>query len=161
MIYSDMKKVMKLIISSVEKAYVDILDIKEKRQIWKWILVYICVSKEDELLSKSELENKIDKVVERLSKLQIIEKDWKISTSIKKENLEILLISNFTVCWKNKKWNKFSFDEAWSFDFSKSVYENIKYKLIKNDIKVKSWEFWADMRVWSLNLWPLNYTLEI
>lgn len=152
---------MKLIISSVESAYVDILDIKEKRQIWKWILVYLCVSKEDELVLKSELDKKVDKVIEKLSNLQLLEKNWKISTSIKKENLEILLISNFTVCWKNKKWNKFSFDEAWSFDFSKSVYENIRDKLIKNNIKLKSWEFWADMKVVSVNLWPLNYVLEI
>ncbi len=159
MIYPNTRK-MKLIISSVESAYVEVLDIKEKRQIWKWLLVYICISQEDENLEKQKLDKKIDKVVERLSKLQIIEKNWKISTSIDKENLEILLIPNFTVCWENKKWNKIDFNNAWSFWFSKNIFKQITNKLLENNIKVKTWEFGASMKVWSVNLWPLNYVLE-
>lgn len=152
---------MQLIISSVENAYVYIKDTKEKRQIWKWILVYICISKKDEYLIKSKLDNNIDKLIQRLSNLQIIEKNWKISTSIKKENLELLLIPNFTLCGENKKWNKFDFNYAWSFEFSKTIFDNINKKLLENNIQAKFWIFWASMLVWSVNLWPLNYILKI
>ena len=99
---------MKLVISPIEYAKITI-DNKETRQIWKGLLVYMGISKQDcELLSHSELASEsnlpkdaeinsawqnatnptkimqiISKVSNKLQNLQLFHKDWKINTSLK------------------------------------------------------------------------------
>lgn len=151
---------MKLIISPVENATI-IIENKIKREIWKWLLVYFWVSKQDCELTEEEINQKIEKVSNKLQSLQFfVWKDGKINTSLKDFWWEILLISNFTLYGKNKKWNKIDFLDSWNFQKSKNIYDLLVEKLLQDDVKVSTGEFGAYMEVESKNNGPLNYVLE-
>jgi len=177
---------MKLIISPVEYAKITI-DNKETRQIWKGLLVYVGISKQDcELLSHSELVSEsnlpkdteinsscqqnpanpekilliLSKISNKLQNLQLFHKDWKISASLKDIDWEILLVSNFTLYGKNKKWNKIDFLDSWNFANSKKIYDMLVDKLRQDGVQLQTWEFGAYMEIESKNNWPLNYVLE-
>ena len=150
---------MKFIISPVEYAKVTI-DNKESRQIWKGVLVYIGVSKQDCELPENEIQQKIDKISNKLQNLQLFHKDWKISASLKDIDWEILLVSNFTLYGKNKKWNKIDFLDSWNFANSKKIYDMLVDKLRQDGVQLQTWEFGAYMEIESKNNGPLNYVLE-
>ena len=151
---------MKLIISPVEKAII-IIENKIKREIWKWLLVYFWVSKQDCELTEEEINQKIEKVSNKLQSLQLfVWKDDKINTSLKDFWWEILLVSNFTLYGKNKKWNKIDFLDSWNFQKSKNIYDLLVEKLLQDNVKVQTGEFGAYMEVESKNNGPLNYVLE-
>jgi len=151
---------MKLVISPVEKASVEIIWKNELRQIWKWLLIYIWISKEDCLLGKNDINEKIEKIVKKILNLKlIVDKNEKISLSVSDIKWDILLVSNFTLYGRNKKWNKIDFLESWDYEKSKIIYKDLVNKLVSK-IKLKTWEFGAKMLVKSENLWPLNYVLE-
>ncbi len=151
---------MKLIISPVEKATI-IIENNIKREIWKWLLVYFWVSKQDCELTEEEINQKIEKVSNKLQSLQLfVWKDDKINTSLKDFWWEILLVSNFTLYGKNKKWNKIDFLDSWNFQKSKNIYNLLVEKLLQDNVKVSTGEFGAYMEVESKNNGPLNYVLE-
>ena len=151
---------MKLIISPVEKVTI-IIENKIKREIWKWLLVYFWVSKQDCELTEEGVNQKIEKVSNKLQSLQLfVWKDDKINTSLKDFWWEILLVSNFTLYGKNKKWNKIDFLDSWNFQKSKNIYNLLVEKLLQDSVKVSTGEFGAYMEVESKNNGPLNYVLE-
>ena len=151
---------MKLIISPVEKATI-IIENNIKREIWKWLLVYFWVSKQDCELTEEEINQKIEKVSNKLQSLQLfVWKDDKINTSLKDFWWEILLVSNFTLYGKNKKWNKIDFLDTWNFQKSKNIYKLLIEKLLQDNVKVQTGEFGAYMEVESKNNGPLNYVLD-
>jgi len=150
---------MKFIISPVEYAKITI-DNKESRQIWKGLLVYVGISKQDCELPENEIQQKIDKISNKLQNLQLFHKDWKISASLKDIDWEILLVSNFTLYGKNKKWNKIDFLDSWNFANSKKIYDMLVDKLRQDGVQLQTWEFGAYMEIESKNNWPLNYVLE-
>jgi len=150
---------MKFIISPVEYAKITI-DNKESRQIWKGLLVYVGISKQDCELPENEIQQKIDKISNKLQNLQLFHKDWKISASLKDIDWEILLVSNFTLYGKNKKWNKIDFLDSWNFANSKKIYDMLVDKLRQDGVQLQTWEFGAYMEIESKNNGPLNYVLE-
>ncbi len=148
---------MKFIVSCVEKASVQIPQLNIERKIWKWLLVYVGISKED-----FEKENIISQAVSKLLSTKFIydPSTDKISLSVSDINWEILLISNFTLYGKCKKGTKIDFSQAGKFNLSKQLYEKLVEELSQK-IKLQTGEFWAYMIVSSENAWPLNYVLEI
>ena len=150
---------MKLVISYVKKASVFIEDLNKLEEIWKWLLIYIWISKQD--CEDKNIDKKIQKIVKKIPNLRLITdpKTWKIAFSVKDINWEILLISNFTLYGTNKKWNKIDFSHSWEFFISEKIYNKF-ISLLKEEIKVKTWKFGAKMKVYSENIWPLNYVLE-
>jgi len=150
---------MKLIISPVEYAKITINN-QETRQIWKGLLAYVGISKQDCELPQNEIHQKITKVSNKLQNLQLFHKDWKISASLKDINWEILLVSNFTLYGKNKKWNKIDFLDSWKFEESKRIYDMLIDKLRQDGVQLQTWEFGAYMEIESKNNGPLNYILE-
>ena len=151
---------MRFIVSSVEFAKVDILDNNLSRSVWKWLLVYVWISKQD--CEDKNIDERIQKAVKKLTNLKLIndEQTDKISLSVKDINGEILLISNFTLYGRNKKGNKMDFLDSGWFSCSKRIYDKLLEELSK-EVLLKTWEFGAKMKVYSENLWPLNYVLEI
>ena len=151
---------MKLVIWCVRSVKVSLPEIQEERKIWKWLLVYVWISKQDTELSSSEIENKLNKIVWKLlnAKFFVNPVTDKIELSLKDVNWEILLVSNFTLYWENKKWNKLDFSQAGSFKKSKEIYEKLVKKLSEKTM-LKTWEFWAYMIVESVNEGPLNYVI--
>jgi len=151
---------MKLIISLIEKATITIENTITK-SIGKWLLVYLWISKNDCELEEKELTQKIEKVANKLQNLQLfIWENDKINTSLKDINGEILLVSNFSLYGKNKKWNKIDFLDSGTFKDSKEIYDLLVEKLKKDKLKIQTWEFGAYMEIESKNCWPLNYILE-
>jgi D-tyrosyl-tRNA(Tyr) deacylase len=151
---------MRLVISVVEKASI-IIDNKTKREIWKWLLVYLWVSKQDCELNETELNGKIEKISNKLQNLQVFVQNGKINSSLKDVNWEVLLVSNFTIYGKNKKWNKIDFLDSGKFEDSKKIYDMLVQKLKQDNVKLQTWEFGAYMEIESKNCGPLNYVLEI
>jgi len=154
---------MKLIISPIspiEKAIITVENTTTK-SIGKWLLVYLWISKNDCKLDQEELNQKIEKVCHKLQNLQLfVWEDDKINTSLKDIDGEILLVSNFTLYGKNKKWNKIDFLDSGTFKDSKKIYDLLVEKLKTNWIKIQTWEFGAYMEIESKNNGPLNYILE-
>jgi len=151
---------MKLIISPVQKAKITI-NHKQEKNIWKWLLIYVWISKQDCILEEKELNEKLDKIANKIENLQVfVWEDEKINTSLKDINWEVLLVSNFTLYGKNKKWNKIDFLDSWNFKDSKKIYDLLIEKLQAKNIKLQTWEFGAYMEIESKNNGPLNYVLE-
>ena len=152
---------MRLVIWCVRSAKVNLPEIQDERKIWKWLLVYVWISKQDTELSNSEIEDKLDKIVWKLlnAKFFVNSATNKIELSLKDINWEILLISNFTLYWENKKWTKLDFSQAGEFLKSKEIYEKLVKKLSEK-VRLETWEFWAHMIVESVNDGPLNYVIN-
>lgn len=149
---------MRAIISVVESASVEIVDKNIKNSIWKGYLIYIWISTQD-IEMQTE---KINKFVEKIWQIRYIfnEDTKKIDKSLKDIDWEILLISNFTLYWKNKKGNQLDFIQSAWFKQANDVYQKIIQSLEENWYKLQVWEFWWKMKILSENLWPLNYVWE-
>ncbi len=149
---------MKFLIQVVNHASVNIVEKNITNKISKWLLIYVWVSKDD----VSDYTQKIDKFVNKIWSTKFFHnpQTHKIDQSINDINGQILLISNFTLYWSNKKWTKLDFtDSAWYEDANR-IYEDLIIKLKQHNIKVQTWEFGAYMLVDSQNDWPINISLE-
>ena len=152
---------MKLVIWCVTKASVSLPEYNETRSINKWLLVYVWISSEDTDLPDDKIDEKIQKIVDKLVNVKFFldpETD-KIELSLTDINGSILLISNFTLYWKNKKVRKLDFTQAGKFEKSKKIYDKLIKELLKK-ADVKTWEFWAHMIVECVNDGPLNYVIN-
>lgn len=150
----DLDKTMKLVIEYVKNASVKSWE--KTNKIWEWLLVYVGVMKDD--LERPEI---IDKVAKKLVNLRIIsDENWKINKSLKDINWEILLISNFTLWWRNSKWNKLDFLHSANFDEAKEIFEKLVNELENHEVTVKTWFFGENMEINHTKVWPLTYFLE-
>lgn len=147
---------MKVIIQGVLNAKVDFEN--TINEINHWLLVYVWISKED---LESDLEAKINKVVTKICNLKVLHNntDGKINASVKDLDGEVMIISNFTLYWRNKKWNSIDYIHSAPFTEAEKVYDSIVEKLSK-EINVKTWWFWAYMKVSSTVDGPLNHIFE-
>lgn len=156
---------MKLIIQNVYSASVKVIDddltfIKEER-IWNWVLIYFGVSKKTTNLYFNEAENRINKFVEKFSRMRCLKnKDGRLDATLADINGEILVISNFTLYADNKKWTKMDFSASLEYGKAEIIYNYFVNKL-KNSFVVKTGKFGWMMKVESINDGPVNYILEI
>ncbi len=148
---------MKFIISCVESAKVELPELNECREIWKWLLVYVWFSVDDTKINENDIKKIVSKIVN--TKFLFNNEAWKIWLSVKDIKWEVLLISNFTLYWRIKKWTKIDFMLSGKFEYSKKNYDKLVSELWKC-INLKTWEFWKHMIVSSKNKWPLNYVLD-
>lgn len=145
---------MKLLIQRVHYATITI-DHGEQHTIGNGIIVYIWIWKEDTIES-------IPKAIERTLNINIFtNKDNKLKDSVTSTNADILIVSNFTLYGRNKKWNQLDFTLAWWFELSKELYdayvEGLKEKHPWG--KVVTGEFGAYMEVESRVDGPVNVLL--
>lgn len=147
---------MKLIVQSVLSAKVEFEG--KTNSIQNWLLVYVWISKED---LNWNIEEKINKATKKLLNLKMMhnKETTKIDTSVLENAWEILIISNFTLYWKNKKWNSIDYMHSVSFKEAEIIYNKLIDNLLKH-ISVKTWGFWSYMEVTSTLDWPLNYIFE-
>jgi D-tyrosyl-tRNA(Tyr) deacylase len=146
---------MKFIVSPVTSASVTV-DWKTN-EINSWLLIYMWVSKDD----LDSWKKKADKFIDKIWKIKIIhnlETD-KIESSLESTNWEILLISNFTLYGRNKKWSSIDFCHSAPFKEAQKIYDYITEKL-REKYNVKTWEFGWMMTIKSENTGPLNYIFE-
>jgi D-tyrosyl-tRNA(Tyr) deacylase len=149
---------MKFLIQVVNHASVNIVEKNITNKIENWLLIYVWVSTND----ISNYSEKIDKFVNKIWSTKFFHnlETHKIDQSLNDINAQILLISNFTLYWSNKKGTKLDFtDSAWYEDANK-IYEDLISKLKQHWIKIQTWEFGTMMLVDSQNDWPINIILE-
>ena len=149
---------MKFLIQVVNKASVNIVEKNITNKINKWLLIYVWISRED----INDYPEKIDKFINKVWSTKFFHnpKTHKIDQSIIDINGQILLISNFTLYWSNKKGTKLDFtDSAW-YDDANKIYEYLIEKIKQRVIPVQTWEFGAMMLVDSQNDGPINIMLE-
>ncbi len=149
---------MRLLIQSVEEATVVVDEANINNKIWKGLLIYIWISKED----LENYDKKIEKIVRKLSSLRFFtNKDGtKIDQSLFDVDGEILLISNFTLYGRNRKWTKIDFMKSADFQDAEKIYNLLIEKIHEAGISLKTGEFGWYMKISSILHWPLNYVLD-
>ncbi len=149
---------MKFLIQVVNHASVNITEKNITNKIKKWLLIYVWVSTQD----IDNYQEKIDKFVNKIWSTKFFHnlETHKIDQSINDINWEILLISNFTLYWSNKKGTKIDFWDSAGYEDAKRVYEDLIEKIKQHWIQIKTWEFWAMMLLDSQNDGPINILLE-
>ncbi|NLC34120.1 MAG: D-tyrosyl-tRNA(Tyr) deacylase [Erysipelothrix sp.] len=102
----------------------------------------------------------IDKMVEKLIKLRILEDEHgKINNGILESNLEILSISQFTLYAATKKGRRPSFSMSANPEVAREYYDYFNEQL-NNHIPVKTGQFQADMQVELINDGPFTIMLD-
>lgn len=149
---------MKLILQQVKSASVFLEDLWEKREIWKWMLVYVCF----EWVDKEDYLAKIWKSLKLLQKMKMFSL-WsdKIDLSLADISWELLVISNFSIAGRMQKWQRVDFSRSAAFEDAKTMYEDFLIALKDAGLRFQMWEFGAKMTISSEVYGPLNYFLEI
>ena len=133
-------------------------DLKIKGKIFSSIgygmVIFIGISKEDDLGLLNKLANKI-------SKLRIFNDEFgKMNKNINEINGEILLVSQFTLCADTKKGNRPSFIAAASPENAIKIYNSFTEELKKHiNTKIQTGKFGADMKINLINDGPVTIIL--
>lgn len=144
---------MKLLIQRVSEASVTV-DNKIVSQINQGLLVFIGISKDDD-------ESQIDWLVNKLINLRIFEdENHKMNLSLQDLDLEILLISQFTLYANCVRGRRPDFIEAARPDHAMSLYSKFSQKLTDIYKAPKTGIFGADMKVSLINDGPVTISLE-
>jgi D-tyrosyl-tRNA(Tyr) deacylase len=148
---------MRFLVQVVNNANVKMINKNIINSISKGLLIYVWIGCED----VEDYEIKIDKFISRIGDLKIFKgEDLKINSTLNSIDWEILLISNFTLFARNKKWTSIDYCHSAKSDVSKPIYDLLIDKLKENWFKVKTWIFWEMMQVSSELDGPLNFWLE-
>jgi D-tyrosyl-tRNA(Tyr) deacylase len=148
---------MRFLIQVVNRASVEVKEQNHTAAIGQWLLIYIWIHKSD----IEDYRTKITHFVSKIRSLQVFHLDGKLQGTLDAVGWEILLVSNFTLYWENKKWNRFDFaDSAW-FDDAQKVYDDLIVALKNEWIQVKAGIFGAYMEVESVNGGPINFLRDI
>lgn len=145
---------MRSVIQRVGSASVRI-DGKLKSQIATGLLVLISIEDADNNEDIEWLSNKI-------VNLRIFDDEQKIpNISVKENDADILLISQFTLHAATKKGNRPSYLKASKPDFAKPMYERMIAQLEKDlGKKIYTGTFGADMKVELLNDGPVTIVID-
>jgi len=118
------------------------------------IVIFIGISKEDDI-------SILNKLAYKISKLRIFNDEFgKMNKNINEINGEILLVSQFTLCADTKKGNRPSFIAAASPEKAIKIYNSFIEEL-KNHIntKIQTGKFGADMKINLINDGPVTIIL--
>ena len=144
---------MRLLIERVKTAKC-IIDNTVKSSINNGYLVYCAFEDGDD-------ETKIDKALNKLSKLRIFEdENHKMNLSIKDVDGEVLLISSFSLFADLNTGNRPSFSRSLPFSISKPLYD-LTVEKANNLFKLQTGEFGADMKIDAVNDGPVSVILDI
>ena len=144
---------MKVVIQRVKNASVDI-EGERVGQIQQGMLIFLGIHEED-------TSKEIDYLVRKICGLRIFEdENEKMNYSISQIDGEILLISQFTLYADTKKGNRPGFDKAAKPDIAIPLYEEFKEKLSKNNIKLQTGQFGANMQIKLINDGPVTIIID-
>ena len=144
---------MKFVIQRVSKAEVEV-DKKTVGKIDKGFLVLIGITNEDTI----EIA---DALIKKMINLRIFkDENDKMNLALKDVNGELLLISQFTLYANCKRGNRPDFLNAAKPDYAEKIYEYIIEKCKKENMKVETGIFGADMKVSLLNDGPVTIILD-
>tara|TARA_B100000900_G_scaffold29832_1_gene22707 strand:+ start:521 stop:961 length:441 start_codon:yes stop_codon:yes gene_type:complete len=145
---------LKLVIQRVKESNLKI-DETNFSSIGYGMVIFLGISKEDD-------NNKIKKIVTKLSNLRIFNDELgKMNKNINEINGEVLVVSQFTLYAETKKGNRPSFINAAKPIFALDIYKNfIKELQSLINTNVKTGKFGADMKVELINDGPVTIILE-
>ncbi|MBI2258898.1 MAG: D-tyrosyl-tRNA(Tyr) deacylase [Flavobacteriia bacterium] len=145
---------MRVIIQRVKesKVFVDGVQISD---INAGLLIYLGISHDD-------TEEDLHYMVKKIINLRIFpNEDGKMDKSIlSQSNLELLVISQFTLFGSCKKGNRPSFASAALPEKAKLLYESFIQECKKNILSVKTGVFGADMKIHSINDGPVTFYMD-
>lgn len=148
---------MKCVIQRVSSATVHLPQLNESRSIGQGLLVYVWISKS----FPSQAPETIEKFARKIAHLNIFsDETGKICRSLHDEWGELLLISNFTLYGRNKKWTQIDFGHAAPYQEAEKIYHQLVTALKTQDISVTTGEFGGYMRIESVVEWPVNLVWE-
>ncbi len=144
---------MKVVIQRVIKSSVRINN-KEVAKIGKGFLILLGISKDDNF-------EKADYIIKKIYNLRVFsDENDKMNLSIQDINGELLIVSQFTLYADCKKGNRPSFINAAPPEEAEKIYEYFINECKKNNLKVETGEFGADMKVELINDGPVTIILE-
>ena len=125
-----------------------------KSEIKNGLIVYIGIDKKD-------TEKDIDYILNKIINLRIFsDKSDKFNYSIKDLDLEILIVSNFTLNAKTRIGNRPDFSDAKKPIDAKEFYELFILKMKSIFNKVQTGEFGKNMEIESYNDGPVNIIID-
>ena len=125
-----------------------------KSKIGEGLVVYIGIDQNDTLKDISYIQKKIMSI-----RLFSKESD-KFDLSLNDLNLEILIISNFTLNAKTRNGNRPDFSNAKSPKEAREIYELFVSEMKKVSENIKTGEFGENMKVLSANNGPVNILID-
>ena len=144
---------MKVVIQRVIKSSVRINN-KEVAKIGKGFLILLGISKDDNF-------EKADYIIKKIYNSRVFsDENDKMNLSIQDINRELLIVSQFTLYADCKKGNRPSFINAAPPEEAEKIYEYFINECKKNNLKVETGEFGADMKVELINDGPVTIILE-
>jgi len=144
---------MRVVIQRVERAFVEI-EGKPISKIGKGLLVLVGI-KTDDTQKDSEY------LIKKILNIRIFEDEkHPMNKSVLDLNLEILLVSQFTLYADCKRGNRPSFIGAMSPELAKVFYNNFVEKFRQQSPKVQDGIFGAHMKVNLINDGPVTIILE-
>ena len=125
-----------------------------KSKIGEGLIVYIGIDQSDTRKDIIYIQNKI-------MNIRLFSKESnKFDLSLKDLNLEILLISNFTLNAKTRNGNRPDFSNAKSPKEAREIYELFISEMKKVSENIKTGEFGENMKVLSANNGPVNIIID-
>lgn len=148
---------MRIVLQQVSSATLVIEKEQIQRRIGKGIIIYLWIHVDD----LEDYPLKIEKIIKKIPSLKCLVGDsWNIDTSLQELQGEILLVSNFTLFGRNHKGLKMDFMYSAPYLKAKAIYEYFIEQAKKEWRNMQTWEFWADMRIESVNEGPINYVFD-
>ncbi|MDO5041206.1 MAG: D-aminoacyl-tRNA deacylase [Peptoniphilus sp.] len=144
---------MRAVVQRVKKADVTVKG-NEIASIEKGLLVLLGIEKEDE-------QKDLDYIYNKIKKLRIFDdEDGVMNKSLLDYDLELLLVSQFTLYGDARKGNRPSYVRAAGFDEGVKLYEEYISMAKEEGIKIKVGEYGADMKVGLVNDGPVTILLD-
>lgn len=144
---------MRAVVQRVLKSQVTV-DSEIVGSINKGLLVFLGISKED---TDKDLEYIKDKVVN----LRIFEdEEERMNRSLLDEKGELMIVSQFTLYGDVRKGKRPSFTEALNGELAEKIYEKFILECKKENIKVATGKFGADMKVLIDNDGPVTILID-
>ena len=144
---------MKIVVQRVSAATVKV-DNKLVGKISKGLLLYIGVGNGDSVMD-------ITKLIDKIINLRIFnDSSNKMNFSLKDVNGELLIISQFTLHADCSHGNRPSFIKAASKNHAENIYNQFVNYALKQNIKVETGVFGANMKVNSVNDGPVTILLS-
>ncbi len=144
---------MKAVIQKVNSASVEV-DGKLISSIDKGLLVLVGIHKKD-------TQTEADYLIRKILNLRMFESDKHfMDKSVQDLDLEVLLVSQFTLYGDCTKGNRPSFDQAMSPAQAKVFYDDFVNKFRQSHLKTKDGVFGAYMKVSLINDGPFTIVLE-
>lgn len=144
---------MRAVVQRVKKASININN-AETTRIGPGLLVFLGVTPED-------TQKDIDYISDKIQNLRVFEdEDGKMNLSALDKDLELLIVSQFTLYGDCRKGRRPSFIRAGNPKDAKLIYDDFIKEIKKSPLKVETGEFQADMQVELLNDGPVTLLLD-